>query len=555
MSNEEDKEQLESQISQEKLKKDLGVEQVVHMKVAAQIVQHLSKGIYSNPANCIKELINNAFDADSSKVIIRAKPEFDTFSITDYGEGMNYLDFDSKFLFISRSDKRDASLYTKSGRRPLIGKIGIGFVAASEICNKMTVISTKEGEDFKFQAEIDFSKFKEIMSQKREFYEISEVKLVNLPEDKEVHYTIILLEELSQDFKELLQDKDIIEAGIKVRSFDGQSFENIINQVVGQQLNLWKDIAEYWRLVLGIANIIPVGYLEEGPIIVKNDKNKEIFKEQIQDIKEIKETLDKFDFNVDFDGVLLKKPILLPTEKDIALDEGKYDIYTFKEEFSDFGDESKLKFRGYIYGQNRQILPPQMRGLIVRVKNTSIGDIDPDFWGYPYPEKLFIPWVFAEVYVEDGLEDAMNVNRNSFIITHPHYRRLRSYIHNKLHKDVFTKFRSRYIERREIAKLISEIQRQTKMGEYLRTAFNRDIRIVVSEEPTEFPVSLNTTKNEMTINPKHPILRRLKKKGKLTTEDILVIFEASCQRSEGDIEKLRQLFFDSLKNWYNEHST
>ncbi len=552
MSKEDNNKKLELQTQipkKEKLKKDLGVEQVVHMKVAAQIVQHLSKGIYSNPANCIKELINNAFDADSSKVIIRAKPEFDTFSITDYGEGMNYLDFDNKFLFISRSDKRDASLYTKSGRRPLIGKIGIGFVAVSEICNKMTVISTKEGEDFKFQAEIDFSKFKEIISQKREFYEISEVKLINLPEDKEVHYTIILLEELSQDFKELLQDKDIIEAGIKVRSFDGQSFENIVNQVVGQKLNLWKDIAEYWRLVLGIADIIPVGYLEQGPIIVKNEKNKKIFKEQIQDIKEIKDTLDKFDFNVDFDGVLLKKPILLPTEEDIALGEGKYDIYTFKEEFSDFGDESKLKFRGYIYGQNRQILPPQMRGLIVRVKNTSIGDIDPDFWDYPYPEKLFIPWVFAEVYVEDGLEDAMNVNRNSFTVTHPHYRRLRSYIHNKLHKEVFTKFRSRYIERREATKLIRDFERQTKVKEYLKTAFNQDIRIVKTEGMTETPVSLNIKENEIVINPKHPLLRKLERKGKIKIEDVLIIFEASCERAQGDLDEMRQLFFESLKQW------
>lgn len=548
MPNEEDNKQVESQIAEEKLKEDLDVEQVVHMKVAAQIVQHLSKGIYSNPANCIKELINNSFDADATRVIIRAKPEFDTFSITDDGEGMNYLDFDNKFLWISRSDKRDAGLFTKNGR-PLIGKIGIGFVAVSEICNKMTIVSTKEAEDFKFQAEIDFSKFKESITQKREFYELSEVRLVNLPEEKDVHYTIILLEELSQDFKELLQDKDVIEAGIKVRSFDGQSFENIMNQVAGQQLNLWKDIAEYWRLVLGIANIVPVGYFEQGPIRVENEKNKETFKEQLQDIEEIKKSIDKFDFTVDFDGALLKKPILLPTEKDIALDEGKFDIYTFEEEFCDFSDKSKLKFKGYIYGQNHQILPPQMRGLIVRVKNAAIGEIDPDFWGYPHPEKLFIPWVFAEVYVDEGLEEAMNINRSSFVVTHPHYRKLRNYIHKKLHEEVFTKFRSRYVERREVAKLISEIKRQTKIGEYLRTTFNRDIRVVLSGEPTELPVSLNTTENEITINPEHPLLKRLNKKGKATIEDILIVFETSYRRSEGDLEKMHQLFFDSLKNW------
>lgn len=74
--------------SKERLEKALGKEQIVHMKVAAQIVQHLSKGIYSNPANCIKELISNSFDADAPKVIVRAKPELDTFSITDDGEGI-----------------------------------------------------------------------------------------------------------------------------------------------------------------------------------------------------------------------------------------------------------------------------------------------------------------------------------------------------------------------------------------------------------------------------------------------------------------------------------
>ncbi len=76
MPNKEEKEQ-NAQIYSESLKKDLGVEQVVHMKVAAQIVQHLSKGIYSNPAYCIKELIDNSFDADARSVIVRAKPEFD----------------------------------------------------------------------------------------------------------------------------------------------------------------------------------------------------------------------------------------------------------------------------------------------------------------------------------------------------------------------------------------------------------------------------------------------------------------------------------------------
>lgn len=74
---------------------------------------------------------------------------------------MNYLDFDSKFLWISRSDKRDTSLLIKSGR-PIIGEIGIGFVAVSEICNEKTIISTKEGEDFKFQPKLILANSKKL---------------------------------------------------------------------------------------------------------------------------------------------------------------------------------------------------------------------------------------------------------------------------------------------------------------------------------------------------------------------------------------------------------
>jgi len=152
---------------EEALKLQIGKEQIIHMKVAAQIIQHLSKGIYSNPANCVKELINNSFDADANKVIVRAKPEFNTFSITDDGDGMNYVDFNTKFLWISRSDKRDKVENTKKFKRPIIGKIGIGFISVSEICDKMIVISSKRGEKFKFQAEIDFEKFKKTINQKK----------------------------------------------------------------------------------------------------------------------------------------------------------------------------------------------------------------------------------------------------------------------------------------------------------------------------------------------------------------------------------------------------
>ena len=86
------------------LEKD--VDQKGEIKVAAQIIQDLSSGVYSTPAIALKELINNSYDADAVKVTVRMLPDLDTMLIEDDGEGMNAKDFDNNFAWISKSNKR-----------------------------------------------------------------------------------------------------------------------------------------------------------------------------------------------------------------------------------------------------------------------------------------------------------------------------------------------------------------------------------------------------------------------------------------------------------------
>ena len=80
-----------------------GIEQKGDIKVAAQIIQDLSSGIYSSTAVALKELINNSYDADAENVTIRMLPDIDTILITDNGSGMNAIDFDENFAWISKS--------------------------------------------------------------------------------------------------------------------------------------------------------------------------------------------------------------------------------------------------------------------------------------------------------------------------------------------------------------------------------------------------------------------------------------------------------------------
>ena len=100
------------------------------IQVASRIIDYLSSGLYKDPASCLKELVNNAYDADAKKVNIFVKPDAERIIIEDDGEGMNKFEFESHFQRISESHKRDKKDITKSGRKK-IGKIGIGAIAAN----------------------------------------------------------------------------------------------------------------------------------------------------------------------------------------------------------------------------------------------------------------------------------------------------------------------------------------------------------------------------------------------------------------------------------------
>src|SRR2546425_9577698 len=153
--------------------------QVGMMKVGSQILELLSSGIYSSPENAFKEVLSNSFDADATQVTITTSTDFETITVVDDGEGMDFQDFDDRFTVISRSDKRDASPFTPVLRRPMIGKIGIGFISVSELCDQLRVTSAKRGSDTWFEASIDFSEFRKPESKKKDFYDVSKFVLTN----------------------------------------------------------------------------------------------------------------------------------------------------------------------------------------------------------------------------------------------------------------------------------------------------------------------------------------------------------------------------------------
>src|SRR5437899_440353 len=113
--------------------------------VSARILADISLGIYRTPANALKELVSNAFDADARVVkITMDTPSFDVFTCSDDGRGMDAEEFVDIMHRIGGSAKRVTAQKTPSGR-PLIGKIGIGILAVAQICGKFELISSQRG--------------------------------------------------------------------------------------------------------------------------------------------------------------------------------------------------------------------------------------------------------------------------------------------------------------------------------------------------------------------------------------------------------------------------
>ena len=114
----------------------------------------------------MKELVNNAYDADASIVSLYVKPDANRIIIEDNGTGISKIEFVNHFERISESHKRDTGDSTLSGR-PKVGKIGIGFIAANEICDKMEIFSTKKGSVELLHVIIDFAEMRKPIEDRR----------------------------------------------------------------------------------------------------------------------------------------------------------------------------------------------------------------------------------------------------------------------------------------------------------------------------------------------------------------------------------------------------
>lgn len=108
----------------------------------------LGKGLYSNHWTAIAELVANGLDAQANNVKIyinMRNKEKSVIEIFDNGFGMGYEDLAEKYVLIGR-DKRDDNKISEDIKKQLMGRKGIGKLAALYLSNKYFLIS-KTGKE------------------------------------------------------------------------------------------------------------------------------------------------------------------------------------------------------------------------------------------------------------------------------------------------------------------------------------------------------------------------------------------------------------------------
>lgn len=141
-------------------------------------------------------------------------------------------------------------------------------------------------------------------------------------------------------------------------------------------------------------------------------------------------------FSVIYDSIELLRPIDLP-DKLRKPSRVKSPLMMVAKEDAPFRAETlaraggPLSFEAYLYW-NSKIVPKDTAGVLIRIREASGTLFDTSFLGYQVSEQNRLGQITAEIFVTQGLDGAINIDRESFNYSHPHYLYIQRWLHKAL---------------------------------------------------------------------------------------------------------------------------
>lgn len=211
---------------------------------------------------------------------------------------------------------------------------------------------------------------------------------------------------------------------------------------------------EYLRLVWKLSLSLPITYMDEDPFDL-GDQSRVLFfdlpstsrqsrKVELERGRTLREHFDlaartrqpTLSFYVSLDGMSLKRPIRLP--KELAADSRiAAPVLMIAKEIAPFSEADldlaggPLEFEAYLYWNSR-IIPRDNAGVLIRVHEASGTLFDRSFLNYQISEQTRLRQITAEIFVKRGLDSAINIDRESYNFSHPHFLYIQKWLHRAL---------------------------------------------------------------------------------------------------------------------------
>lgn len=484
--------------------------------VADVTIAQLSHGLYRSTATAFKELVNNAYDADATAVRINTNyPEFNFLSCVDNGSGMSLEQFLRYFSeegigsCVKRKGSKDT---TDVYNRPIIGRLGIGMLAVGQLCNSFEIEShyiDDGGAGKAYRADIIL--LEDTIRDLEDVIRDTEVakKQVDVGEWR---YEVIPYDETKRGLRIYSWDvrdtfKSEMKTGLDEDRREKLSFDlsGLHSEFYGKIDKSIRECKPYLEVIWELCLLCPIPYycdVKEYPINMSSISQSDFEdKSEVEELRKATEMIQarqsKFlteNFRVFFDGIELRRYIQFPTRIDVIPR-----VY-----FIDFNGSvagNPLAFSGYLFAQTKAIRPLELNGVQIRLRGVGIGGYDSTFLRYYEEiETIRSRWVSGEIFIDNGLEVALNIDRDSFNEHDEHFKKLQSELHSKI-GIVFNKMKTLAGEQTAQLRVDRERQLIKRLERIVTQRTHSKFRLRERDLGRGAPVvEINEARGEVTLN-------------------------------------------------------
>lgn len=344
-----------------------------NLSVDKNIVKLLSAATYEDFPAALREVVSNAYDADSTTVKIQVNEERDFIEIVDDGSGMTPDEFGFFLRIAGQRGKREQS---RELGRSKIGQFGIGFLSVFPFGKAIRITSTALRSDIQFEAVIAAEKY---INPATKIINVEDLPIPGtLSQDKKFlqrHGTTIRIEGLSALARSYFHEQ---------RRRRSREKASIKSYSVKEQL--------YWSL----SEDLPVDYPKGSPLA-------EAFKD-----------LGSSGFRV-----------FLNKDEIFRNDPGQFILE------NETWTSGNITCRYVIATDWKSVIPEENRHYKIRLKNVGIGRRTAFDLGRLGRTFSRLHWLTGEIRIVEGLNNLLSIDRSRFVDS-PEYDKFSEFFRNKL---------------------------------------------------------------------------------------------------------------------------